>query len=449
MRLPVRGCRDIPPSLATRRRAMIDSFGLLARRFGFVEVEAPILERADMYTTALGATSEVVSAEMFRVSGPEANSARRPPGDRAEVVLRPEGTAGIARAFAPRGPASSTSDGARVWYSGPMFRYERPQRLRLRQFTQVGVECLGECSVSADFDCIVLARSFLDSTPGGRSSSLVLNTLGSRVDRKAYNEVLAKWLAPRYGSLSFLSRQRFDTGNVMRILDSKLSEDKDAVLGAPMLQDFVSKTDQSRFMKLQDLLHGEGIKFRVDPCLVRGLDYYSSTAFEFVDKIGRAVCAGGRYEGVQGANGVGFAAGVERLEEVEGSEAASEEKTQEVYGGVRNGVSVLLINAPSATGGEGSDQSSEEELVAFDVLRRLRGRGMCAVVQSVRGNKVGKAIGRAVRNGARAIVIVGPDDVAASVIQVKLIAGTTHEARQEQLTVPVDDVLGVVEKHVK
>lgn len=451
MRLPVRGCRDVRPSLAAKRRAMIDMFGKLAQRFGFAEVEVPLLERAEMYTTALGATSDVVSAEMFRVHGPVTGSLR-PPGDRSELVLRPEGTAGIARAFGSQ--ASLGSDGARVWYSGPMFRYERPQRLRLRQFTQVGVECIGEASVVSDFDCIALAQAFLDRTPGGKESSLVLNTLGTREDRKAYNAVLSQWLAPRYLSLSFISRQRYEAGNCLRILDSKLPEDEDVMRCAPRLQEYISDADQCRFLKLQEYLRSEGIQFQIDHCLVRGLDYYSSTAFEFVDGSGQAVCAGGRYEQVQGSNGVGFAAGIERLEasQRDGEPSEEVECDNELQGGVRGGTAVILIRPTSCqneTSGTGSiGASGKEERVAFEVLRRLRENNMCALLRPVRGNRVGKTIGRAVRSGARAIVIVGPDDVAAGVVQVKLVAGTTHEARQDQLTVCTENVVRLIEKHM-
>jgi histidyl-tRNA synthetase len=424
MGIPVRGCRDVGPAAAAARRVLLSRFAVLAARYGFAEVETPVIERAALYAASLGATSDVVAAELFRVSGPG--------GDRDALTLRPEGTAGVARAF---GQSRAAGEAARVWYAGPMFRYERPQRLRLRQFWQVGVECLGEEGAHADLDCISLAKVFLEGTEGGKGVRLFINCLGSKDDRKGYNAALREWLAPRYQSLSVLSRRRFDAGNCMRILDSKLAEDEDALRGAPLLVEAVSEAERARFARLQLLLDNEGMRYIVDPMLVRGLDYYSSTAFEFLDGEGRAVCAGGRYEGVEGADGVGFAAGLERIE------GATEEGAQTGLGGVQGGVAVIAIVGPAGEGGE-------TESVGGESVRRIRDAGMCALLWSARTGKIGKAIGRAVRDGALAIVLVGPDDVARNVVQVKLLEGTSHESRGDQQAVGLGDVVSVLVEHL-
>jgi histidyl-tRNA synthetase len=445
MRIPVRGCRDVAPNAAAARRAIVARFADFARRHGFAEVETPLLEHADLYAATLGVTSDVVTSELFRVTGPS------PPvpsatsrGDRAPVVLRPEGTAGVARAFGPRSAYRTAGETARLWYSGPMFRYERPQRLRLRQFTQLGVECLGDPSLSADVDCISLAHAFLATTPGGKDASLVVNTLGTHEDRWGYNETLKAWLAPRLLALSPLSRQRYDAGNCLRILDSKLSEDEDAMRGAALLSEQVCRAERDRFLRLQDLLCEEGVPFRVDPKLVRGLDYYSSSAFEFVDASGRAVCAGGRYEGVEGSTGVGFAAGLERLE-TSGLGATAEDCAPRpaALGGAHGGVAVFAMSAGADGGGDAA-----AETVARGVVRQLRKAGLCSLLSSVRSKKIGKAVGRAVRDGARAIVTVGPDDVENSVVQVKFVDGTSHEARVGQRPLAASEAVAAIVGHL-
>lgn len=433
MRIPVRGCRDVAPAAAAGRRALVTRFGALAARYGFAEVETPLLERARLYAASLGATSDVVSAELFRVTGP----AGAPAAGRDALALRPEGTAGVARAFGAHAARVAPGEAARVWYAGPMFRYERPQRLRLRQFHQLGVECLGEESVAADLDCISLAHTFMAATPVGRGSTLCVNTLGSRDDRAAFNERLRAWLVPRRERLSAMSRDRFDAGNCMRILDSKLPEDADTMCGAPSLAEAVSRGELDRFATLKEMLTEEGVPFTVDPKLVRGLDYYTSTAFEFINSDGRAVCAGGRYNGLEGVSGVGFAAGLERLEDTD-----TEDAPDGALGGVANGVAVFAIAGPTP------ESSRVAETNARSCVRQLRDAGACAMLWSVRSSKVGKAIGRVVRDGALAVVVVGPDDVAQGVAQIKLIDSATTDMRTDQRAVDLTDVATVVQSHL-
>jgi histidyl-tRNA synthetase len=429
-RLPVRGCRDVRPAAAAARRALVARFGDLAQRYGFAEVELPVIERAELFLSALGSSSDVVTSELFRVSGPGPQDTK----DRVQLALRPEGTAGAARAFVPPMPG----DVARLWYAGPMFRYERPQKRRLRQFTQVGVECLGDCTVVADLDCIALAHEFISTTIAGKTARLHINTLGTRQDRELFNNDLALWLKPRYASLSEISRNRFDSGNCMRILDSKLSEDQDAMRGAPMLTERLSQPEQDRFQHLQTLLSDLGMHFVVDTSLVRGLEYYTSTAFEFIDHEGRAMCAGGRYEGVQGAVGVGFAAGLERLEDEES--LADDSTNANHFGGVSGGVAIIAMASGSGV--------SPEESLALHVTRRLRQAGTCAVARVVSG-KMGKAIGRAIRERALVVILIGPNEVSQGAVQVKFIEDSSHDDRQPQRTISIDEVTSEVEKHLR
>jgi histidyl-tRNA synthetase len=429
-RIPVRGCRDVRPAAAAARRALLSRFSELARTYGFAEVELPVIERADLYASALGSTSDVVTSELFRVAGPGPPDTK----DKVSLVLRPEGTAGAARAFAPRVPGEV----ARLWYEGPMFRYERPQKLRLRQFTQVGVECLGDSSLVADLDCITLAHEFLSTTQAGRAAHLHINTLGTRQDRKLFNADLAQWLKPRYPALSDISRARFDAGNCMRILDSKLAEDQDAMRGAPTLTQRLSKPEQERFAHLRSLLNDFGVPHTMDTSLVRGLEYYTSTAFEFLDSEGRAICAGGRYEGVQGSAGVGFAAGMERLsdEESQTGDAAAGDS----IGGLKGSIAVIALTS--------SERGSPEEVLALTVARRIRQVGASAVARII-VSKMGKAIGKVAREGAAAIILIGPEEASQGVVQIRLLEGSTHNSREPQRTIRVEDVTSTIKQHLR
>lgn len=418
-RLPIRGCRDLVPKVMSMRRSLLNQFASLARIYGFVEVDTPIIERIGLYASALGSSSDIVSSELFRVSGPQSHTLSN---DREHLVLRPEGTAGIARAFAP----SASQDLARVWYVGPMFRYERPQRLRLRQFTQLGVECLGEDQLCSDVDCISLARKLVSCTNREFCCTLVVNTLGSREDRNLYNEKLLNWLAPRYSTLSELSKIRFDSKKCLRILDSKLPEDQDALRNGPMLSEFVASSEHTRFQHLQQSLADAGITYVVDPTLVRGLEYYTSTAFEFLDNEERAVCAGGRYENVNGARGVGFAAGLERL--IQENDEYPDGSAHSTAHGLQNAVVVLAWT-------DTHDGCSAEVRTARAVVRDLRHAGVSCVSRTVT-NKLGRAIGRAASEGACAVVVIGSDELSKGVVRVKMLRGTTHQDRAREDSLP-------------
>lgn len=413
----MRGCRDIVGAGAAARRTLVDRFAALCGVYGFREGETPILERHGTFAAGLGATSEVIASEMFHLAGA------------ADTVLRPEGTAAVARALHAAGLTRQLpAHGVRVWYEGPMFRHERPQRLRLRQFTQLGVEVVGDAGISADVDVITLGARFLEGTPAGKHARLVLNTLGGKEDRKRFNDALRGWLAPRYGALSPLSRSRVDAGNCMRVLDSKLSEDVDAMKGAPRLWEFLGAAELKRFDELKGRLREEQVAFSVDESLVRGLDYYTSTAFEFVDDGGQAVCAGGRYSNLLGLDGVGFAAGLERVEDPNFAEGVVDN------GEFADTVVVLPIDRSAEL------VANRVGSVARDVTRRLRSGGIRAVAR-LEGVKLGKQMSRAIKAGASAIVIVGDEDIEKGVVQVKVIDRPDTSAEFEQVDVSLDDIV--------
>ncbi len=421
----VRGCRDVLSETAFGRRALVSRFAQLCDSYGFNEIETPILERASVFSRALGATSDIVSSELFHIATRQSST------DSDRVVLRPEGTAPVLRAIAARRGANSLGTyGTRVWYAGPMFRHERPQRLRLRQFTQLGVEIICDDSLTADVDCIELAHRFLCETPQGSEATLRINTLGSCADRIRYNDALTQYLQPpRYGALSALSRVRVDAGRCLRVLDSKLSEDVDVMRGAPPLDEFVSLQEKERFKVLQRRLKEEGIIFEVDPTLVRGLDYYTSTAFEFVHE-GRAIAAGGRYADVHELSGVGFAIGLERVEQ----EKWQEDDTSIFTRPLIRGIAVFPIGIEN-----GESEQSEVGSVCRRVTRELRASGVRTIVRLERG-KLGKQISRAIKAGASAIVMIGESDLASGTAKVKLINHANLDAEFEQFDVAIDDV---------
>ena len=328
------------------------------------------------------------------------------------VVLRPEGTAGVMRALANVGLTKrATANGTRVWYAGPMFRRERPQAKRWRQFWQMGVEAVRDPAVSTDAEVIELAMGFLREH-AKVPVRLRLNTLGTKKDRQRFNDELREWLKERYWAISKVSRERYDAGNCMRILDSKLAEDIDALRGAPRLPDFVAVEERERFEELQALLREAGIEFKVDEKLVRGLDYYTSTAFEFDGETGKAVCAGGRYMDVIGASGVGFAIGLDRLEDESWWEksGAVEAYERDVEGGV-----AIVGHAKDARRSE-----SEIGQICRRLGRELRKEGVRTGVR-LSGSGLGKVVSRAIHGGARAVVVVGPKDVKKDCAQLKIV----------------------------
>lgn len=406
----MRGCRDIHGVLAAARRAVVSDFARLAHVYGFREVETPILERSSLYARALGTTSDVVSSELYYVAG-------------GDLVLRPEGTASAVRSLVAHGVTRPGSPGQRVWYTGAMFRHERPQRLRLRQFTQLGAEVVGESAVTADVDAIAFAERFLRSRT---EATLVLNTLGSPHDRKRFNAALREHLSPRYTALSELSRKRFDGGNCMRVLDSKLAEDRDALIGAPSIAEFISSKERARFDELLARLNEENVRYRVDHTLVRGLDYYTSTAFEFV--VGkRAVAAGGRYADLHGLSGVGFAVGLERVEPKINADASA--------GALHAAVVVLPVAAANA-----ESATSEVGQAVRRVTRQLRAADVRAVAK-LEAAKLGKQISRAIKAEAAAVVLIGSSDIQRGLAKVKVVDATRPDDQFMQHDVRFEDIV--------
>ncbi|KAJ8904644.1 hypothetical protein NDN08_001162 [Rhodosorus marinus] len=304
--------RDYPPSCFAIRQSIEKEARRVSRLYGYEEVETPVVEETSLFRRTLGSGSDVVQKEMFEFKDKSS----------MDVTLRPEGTAGIGRMITRKDFALYRSLPHRFFYCGPMFRYERPQKGRQRQFSQVGVECIGEESSLADAEVVIMAHQFLDNLELASTPKLQINTLGDYQDRLAYKTELTNFLQERKEDLSGDSLNRLERGAVLRILDSKDSNDQELLKGAPRLEDFLSERSSARFEKVLHTLEEEEIPFQRSSYLVRGLDYYCHTVFEYVSsEIGAqgAVLAGGRYDGLVESLGgpptsaVGWAAGTDRL----------------------------------------------------------------------------------------------------------------------------------------
>ncbi len=376
---PVRGTSDALPEECRRFRHIADTAHRIAALYGYGEIATPIFEFASVFARTLGVQTDVVTKEMYVFT------------DRGghELSLRPEGTAGVARAFI----SNAMTPPCKLFYRGPMFRYERPQRGRLRQFHQCGVEFLGVASPLADVETIALGRRILDALGLAGRLTMRLNSLGDAESRAAYRKALVDYLEKRRDELSTESRLRLQH-NPLRILDSKDSGDRSVVADAPVLPDWLNDSSAAFFTEVCDGLKALGIDFIHDPFLVRGLDYYCHTAFEFVsDDLGtqNAVLAGGRYDGLietlggSRIPGIGWAAGIERLNAL-----------IETLPIVDDPVAVIAIG-------------DHNQFLAMSIAESLRSAGVATEI-GFSGN-LKKRLARAHKIGAKAAVLIGDEEV--------------------------------------
>ena len=308
----VRGTRDLLPSLKSIFRSIEEKAYKTAQNYGYKEIETPIFEFSEVFHRSLGETSDAVSKETYTFTDRGGDS----------ITLRPEGTAGVVRAYVSEGLAQHNPN--KLYYFGPMFRYERPQKGRFRQFYQIGVEVLGLENPQADVECLDLAWSILKNIGLANKVTLEINTLGDAESRKLYREALVQYLNPHRDQLSEDSKIRLEK-NPLRILDSKDEGDRKIIANAPKIENYMTESAQKFFADVLAGLKALNIPFEVNPKLVRGLDYYCHTVFEFVTtELGAqgTVLAGGRYDGLaetlggQKTPGVGWASGVDRLAEL-------------------------------------------------------------------------------------------------------------------------------------
>ena len=305
----VRGTHDLLPDEACRHRRVEEIAFDIARRYGYGEIITPIFEFTEVFARNLGDTTDVVSKEMYTFTDRSGES----------LTLRPEGTAGVARSFISNGLSQNLP--LKLFYRGPMFRYERPQKGRQRQFTQLGIELLGVEGPQGDIEAIALAAHILEALGLKDQVRLELNSLGDAESRLAYREALLAFLHARKDRLSKDSLERMER-NPLRVLDSKDEGDKAVVADAPLMRDYLNESSRRFF---DEVIHGlelVGVPVSLNDRLVRGLDYYCHTAFEFTTTALGAqgtVLAGGRYDGLisqmggPATPGIGWGAGIERL----------------------------------------------------------------------------------------------------------------------------------------
>ena len=306
---PARGTRDIYGTDLSAFLFVENTARNYAKRYGFGEIQTPIFEATEVFARGVGETSDIVSKEMYTFTDRGGES----------FTLRPEGTAGVVRAFISEGMEQNQP--VKLFYAGPMFRYERPQKGRYRQLHQVGVEVLGATAPQTDVEVLCLAWDFLSALGLQPFIRLELNTLGDAESRAAYREALVAYFEQYKDQLSEDSRVRLEK-NPLRILDSKDESDKKIVENAPAMIDFLNEDSRAFFETVKNGLKEMGIPFVVNPRLVRGLDYYRHTVFEFItDSLGAqgTVLGGGRYDGLveelggPKTAGIGFGAGIDRL----------------------------------------------------------------------------------------------------------------------------------------
>ncbi len=405
---PVRGTHDLLPDEARRHRHVEERAFAITSLYGFGEIVTPIFEFTDVFARTLGDTSDIVTKEMYTFTDKGGDS----------LTLRPEGTAGVCRAFISGGLAQHLP--LKLFYRGPMFRHERPQKGRLRQFHQVGVEFLGVEKPDADVEVIAMARHLLDDLGIGSHTTLEMNTLGDLESREAYRKELVAYLSDHLGGLSEDSRNRL-AKNPLRILDSKDEGDRKIVANAPLLSQHLNDASRDFFAKVQEGLNALDVPFVVNERLVRGLDYYGHTAFEFTTTaLGSqgTVLAGGRYDtlistmGGPQTPGIGWAAGVERLSML------SAELGQQMEPAPRP---VALLPMGEA--------AQRHALKLSGQLRRLG----IAVEMGYSGN-LGKRMKRADKARASTAVILGDDELAKGVATVRdLDSGSQEEVALEAL----------------
>ena len=410
-----KGTKDILPKDVYKWQNVEELFRKTAEKYGFTEIRTPIIEHTELFARGIGDTTDVVQKEMytFEIAG-------------RSLTLKPEGTAGVGRSFIEN---KLYAEGlpAKLYYITPCYRYEKMQKGRQREFHQFGIEVFGSDKMSADAEVILLAYDFLTAC-GIDDVKLHINSIGCPKCRGEYRKALQDFLRPNYDLLCDTCKSRFER-NPMRILDCKSPECKKLTVGAPKMLDYLCEDCRNAFDEVKKLLDIYGVPYEVDPGIVRGLDYYTKTAFEFVsEKLGSqsTVCGGGRYDhlieelGGPATCGVGFGLGIERL---------------------------LLIR--EASGIEEKQPSSCDVLVAglgdaakeyaMKLTKQMRASGIRVIIDVMeRGLKA--QFKYADRIGAKYVVVIGDDELAKGVFTLRDMANSA------QCEVPKEELIETIQK---
>jgi histidyl-tRNA synthetase len=398
----LRGTRDIlPEEIVYWQRVEATAREILARAT-YTEIRTPTFEETALFERGIGEATDVVGKEMYTFLDK---------GERS-ITLRPEGTAGVVRAFIEHG-LFAQGGVQRLWYTGPMFRYERPQAGRQRQFHQIGVEVLGSADARADAEVIAIASNILQSL-GLKNLRLDLNSVGDREDRQRYRQALIDYLTPYKEELDPDSQDRL-TRNPLRILDSKSDRTQEIAKDAPSILDYLGSNSQRHFERVQQLLSDLEITYKLNPRLVRGLDYYTHTAFEIIsDDLGAqaTVCGGGRYDGLVAELGgpetpaVGWAIGLERLVIL----------LQQIHEKTQPSLDFYVVSRGDAA-----------EAQALILAQKLRQSGF-SVELDLSGSAFKKQFARADKSGAVGCLILGDEEAANKTVKLKWMATKEQEA---------------------
>ncbi|MBE8162455.1 MAG: histidine--tRNA ligase [Bdellovibrionaceae bacterium] len=416
----VRGTKDLFPLEQSVHRYIIETALHTAKLYNFKEVSTPIMEFSQVFKRTLGDFSDIVNKEMYTFLDRK----------NKELTLRPEGTAGIVRAILSEGLLQDLP--IKYFYHGPMFRYERPQKGRQRQFHQLGVEHITvEKSPQADVEIIAQAQLFLSNLLGNNKDQWVLevNSLGNTKDRESYIKELTKYLKKHQNQLSPDSVKRLET-NPLRILDSKSQDDQQIISNAPCLTDFLCKESLQYFQQVKDLLNAFGIAFKENPQLVRGLDYYSHSIFEFKSHLLGAqstLLAGGRYDqlmalmGGPNYSGIGWAAGIERL-------SLMVQEQQALMQVLKNRVTLALLPV-----------SQQEEFFCLELAQELR-KNTISVELIFQGN-ISKKIKKAVKINSVYNILIGPEEIQSQTYIIK------NTSTKKENTITHKDLISFLKKN--
>ncbi len=387
-------------------------------RAGLQEIRTPIIEQTELFSRSIGENTDVVGKEMYTFDDRGGRS----------CTLRPEGTASVARSIVQHGLLNNGPQ--RLWYRGPMFRYERPQAGRQRQFHQIGVEFVGLASVMSDAEVISIAWNFLKDI-GLNDLNLEINSLGSNEDRNIFKEELKNWLNQRFDLLDEDSQKRINV-NPLRILDSKNNSIKELLFEAPSLNDFLSNESKTRFDYLQKLLDNLNIPYKINNNLVRGLDYYSHTAFEITSEhLGSqaTVCGGGRYDGLISELGgaqapsIGWAIGMERLM-ILAADKILQSKSPDVY----------VIH-----------KGEKAEQLALEITCKLRSSNL-KIELDYSGSSFSKQFKRADKSRAKWALVIGEDEASKGQLLIKNLRYKQKDEESNEYIFSKEDLDQLIKK---
>ena len=406
-----KGTKDMLPEQAYRWHYIEKAFADICERYGFEEMRTPVFEHTELFQRGVGDTTDIVQKEMYSFQD----------YGKRDITLKPEGTSPVVRAFVEHKLYAGVQP-SKFYYNIPCFRYEKPQSGRLREFHQFGIETFGTTDMMADAEIISLANDFLTEM-GITDIELRINSVGCPECRQKHREALKEFLRPKYDQLCDTCKDRYDR-NPMRILDCKSPVCRELTQGAPLMLDYLCDDCREAFDELQENLTAMGIEFTVDPNIVRGLDYYTKTAFEFVtDSIGAqgTVCGGGRYDhlveeiGGPATPGVGFGLGKERLlltMEACGAEIPEPE-----------GADVFIAY-----------MGDEAKAAGLKLMRELRQKGL-KVQMDIMGRNIKNQFKYANRIKAGKTVVIGQDELENDSFAIK------DMATSQQVTVPMADIV--------